>query len=265
MQTALPKLEAAGGPVVHGRPSKRKPKSLLVEGLKHVAASATGLLCGYLVVGFFSPAWDHYGLFHRKSVASNPVQPGPKPDPKEPPDSQPPINNPPSLPVQRIQPAPSNPPAGDPPAVDPAVKPPTVKPMEKPLPPVPTAEELALQAEKEKRERLSQLQADRAAAVAAGEVVQALKLTAEFAQLSELDPRAEKARVIEELRKVDHSPAETFILTGAILEQARHALQNNHKELAAEQATAALQLARKTADQDLVRQATKLILEIQQP
>jgi hypothetical protein len=118
--------------------------------------------------------------------------------------------------------------------------------------------------EEEKQQRLTKLQTDRDLAIADGKVVEALKLTAEFAQLGELDPRAEQARVIDELRKTDHPPAETFVLTNAILEQARHSLETNQKDLAAEQATAALQLARKTTDQDLVRQATKLILEIQQ-
>jgi hypothetical protein len=129
---------------------------------------------------------------------------------------------------------------------------------------MPTAEELARKAEAEKQERLKKLQTDRDAAIAAGKVVESLKLTGEYAELSGLDPRVEKARVIAELRKGDHPPAETFILTSAILEQARHALENDQRPLAAEQATAALQLARKTTDQDLIRQATKLILEIQQ-
>lgn len=250
----VPQLEPGAAPVLQSRPARRKPaKSPFVELLKHVAASATGLLCGYLVVGFFSPAWDHYGLFHQKPVAEVPSPPKPVNDT---PVIQPEEVEPP--PAAKIDPAPRPEKPVEPPPVKPAVRQP-----DPPVAPPPSPEELARQVEEAKQQRLAKLQSDRDAAVADGKVVEALKLTAEYAQLKELDPRAEKGRIIEELRKTDHPPAETFVLVGAVMEQARQALENNQPEVAAEHATAALQLARKTADQDLVRQATKLVLEIQ--
>jgi hypothetical protein len=215
--------------------------------LKAIAGAAAGLLGGYLLLGFLAPSWDHLHLFHpNRPVAANPataptVTLEPKVDDVPPPEERP--NEPPAVTSLVVNSPPEQPPA--------------------PASPALTAEELARKAEVEKQDRLARLQTDRDAAIAAGEVATALKLTAEFAQLQELDPQKEQARVIDELRKVERSPAEAIILTGAIMEQARQALENEHKDLATEQATAALRLARKTTDQDLVLQATKLILEIQ--
>ncbi|WP_254511709.1 hypothetical protein [Anatilimnocola floriformis] len=230
--------------------AKRKAKeSLLADIFRLASAPIVGLGLGFILLAYLKPEWDRFGWFHRQPVvaipASNPakVQPAPKPEVTKP---KPAIEPKPSPPIEKPSP-------------------PIVAPMPiPPSPPQPTAEELAQQAATERAEKLARLQADRDAAIAAGKVLPALKLTSEVAQLAELDPRTEKLRVVDELCKTDHPPAETFILTGAMMEHARHLLTNNQKPQATERATAALQLARKTADQDLIRQATRLVLEIQQ-
>ncbi|WP_425618194.1 hypothetical protein NA78x_001893 [Anatilimnocola sp. NA78] len=233
---------------------KRKPaKSPLAEIAKHVVASAGGLLCGYLLISFWMPSWDHFGLFHRQAVSGTQL-----PDrrvilqPIEPPEEV--VSASPSghAPIRQAPPRQERP-------AEPQVQP---KPAASVVPPL-SAEELAQRAEEERQQRLTKLQADREAAIAAGKVTEALHLTTELAELSKLDPQSEQTRVIEELRKIDLTPTESLALASALLEQAQHSFKNNRKDVAIEQATAALQLARKTTNQDLVREATKLILEIQ--
>ena len=243
-------------PRIQSRPTKRKkPHSPIIDVIKQLSASVTGLFGGYLILGFISPNWDHFHLFHRAPVIETKQR-----EPIAKPDQVKPVVNPPAVPAKQF--VTENPTSKQ---TEPTTVPPRDKPQLPTVPlPQPTAEELAEKAAAEQQQRLEQLKADCDAAIAAGKITQAFKLSAEFAQLSGLDPREEKLRVINELRKTDHPPAETFILTGAMLAQARDALANNQKPLATEHATVALQLARKTTDQDLIRQATKMILEIQQ-
>ena len=239
----------------------RKAAAGGVEMTKHIAASLVGLLLGYFIICWILPSYDFLGLFHARpkdqpDVTENTQQPVPiKPKPIDPapippqPIPQPPVVRPAETKKIETKPAETK--------INETKKTETKEPEPIPAPPT-------LSDAEQQQARIDKLKADRATALEKNELSRVLLMTDELAKLEATDALSERARMINELRKTERSPAEVTLLATQLIDLATAAAKADRHDFAAEQATAALLLARKSGDQELVRKATKLVLEVQE-
>jgi hypothetical protein len=244
----------------------RKRKQAGPDATRHIAASFIGLLLGYFIVCLIMPRYDVFGMFHKRpadpppvsqnTVSQNSVAPDPTPpklEPVTPKPVTPPSVNPQIMPVKppvtptetkKIETVPATTKINETPKTEtkPSDPPPTV--------PMPSDTE-------QQQARIAKLKADRAAAVEKNEISAVLLMTDELAKLEATDALVERGRMIDELRKSERSPAEVVLLTTQLLDIVAAASKSERHEFATEQATAALLLARKSGDQELVKKATK--------
>jgi hypothetical protein len=231
----------------------RKRKQAGPDATRHIAASFIGLLLGYFIVCLIMPRYDVFGMFHKRpadpppvsqnTVSQNSVAPDPTPpklEPVTPKPVTPPSVNPQIMPVKppvtptetkKIETVPATTKINETPKTEtkPSDPPPTV--------PMPSDTE-------QQQARIAKLKADRAAAVEKNEISAVLLMTDELAKLEATDALVERGRMIDELRKSERSPAEVVLLTTQLLD--------------------IVAAASKSGDQELVKKATKLVLEVQE-
>lgn len=266
-QPVAPRAVAPTPPTIAVSNTRKRKPAAGADVPKHIAASVVGILLGYLIVCLILPRYDVLGLFHRRPADPPTVAQHPPPLTPEPITPKPAVSPQPLPPAsvnsaltpreaKRIEPPPAATKINDTPKTEPPST--TIKA------PDPTPAVLLPNDAAQQQARVTKLKADRATALEKNEISAVLLMTDELAKLEAADPLVERARMIEELRKGERSPAEVVLLTTQLIDVVAAASKAERHDFAAEQATTALLLARKSGDQELVKKATKLVLEVQE-
>jgi cytoskeletal protein RodZ len=234
--------------------SRRTKRNVVIEIIKVAVGGVAGLAIAYLIVAWFAPLADIFGVFKGRETASVSQEPGGTEE-RRGLNTSPPRPEPSSSEKRTKVPNSTT--------KDPAVSSPTPSPSD-PTPPEPTPPDTTAtnkappNSARDTAARRAELQSTRDAAIKDGNIGAALQAVEAIALLEGTDALEAKFAVVGQMK----STLASRLLAEHLLRLTQQAIKDDRKELAAQYADDLILAARESDDPDLIRSATLAVLGI---